>query len=117
MTAAVLLIHAVTVAMVTGIMVEQAGESEGAKVGGVVDVEEMETEGMSYKEALVREKAFQKNPFKYNLLKIMHFFIEGWIISIKSNEFTKRKKRQRFRGLMQKANWSLVLMFEQNVIS
>ena len=31
MTAAVPLIHAVTVAMVTGIMVEQTGESEGSE--------------------------------------------------------------------------------------
>lgn len=60
--------------MVTGIMVEQAGESEGAKVGGVVDVEEMETEGMSYKEALVREKAFQKNPFQIQFVKNNAFF-------------------------------------------
>lgn len=36
MTAAVLLIHAFFVAMVTGIMVEQAGESVGIKRGGDV---------------------------------------------------------------------------------
>lgn len=34
MTAAVPLIHAFTVAMVTGIMVEQTGESEGSRGGG-----------------------------------------------------------------------------------
>ena len=58
MTAAVPLIHAVTVARMTGIMVEQTGESEGSR-GGAANGEE---KGKDELRKCVLEKSICKFP-------------------------------------------------------